>query len=478
MDLLFVIGDQDSYHEADSDIVSSPRWVADLLAEEGMPSLFVVQARRAEILAEQGRHDVIAAIRRHEIGLHGRDNHPVLPEIVEGLGWQEGVAAVEGVEREALNTLGRVFDVAPVCSSEHRGFAAPQIFGAVQRLGLPYLFGAPSAPPCCSVSWYAGALNVPFNTPTPEFLGFFPAVFDDVLHDDAAFTTLFQRLNEHIARCLEVDLPLLVVFACHPERLCYTGPLEVWQYGNGRNHDPTSVPAGIERRRSRVEIERALANLQTLVRSLRDTPGLEPTTVASLTRRYGAVSPLLTRAELRATAEQARASRQIVIGPSASAAEIVLGWAESLGHALTRGCLPEHAPRHAVLGPTEAPPLAPDAPHLGLERLAALAERLLTSSTETGHLLASVASGEATLGVSVLYGALAEAYLAATQGGLTTDSIIGLAPWPRYPALALALGEQQRRCGEDLLVRPGLSTEAAALHTRLQTWTLKPATRA
>ena len=50
MDVLIVIGDQDTYHEAE--VVSSPIWLADILAAEGLTGLFVLHARRAEILAE------------------------------------------------------------------------------------------------------------------------------------------------------------------------------------------------------------------------------------------------------------------------------------------------------------------------------------------------------------------------------------------------------------------------------------------
>src|SRR5215472_4819826 len=235
MDVLIVIGDQDTYHQTEREVVSSPIWLADLLAQEGLTGLFVLQARRAEILAEQGRTDVIAALRRHEIGLHGRDVHPVIPEVVEGMGWADGVAALEATEGREFRQLGQVFDVAPVCLSEHRNQSAPQVFAVARALGVPYLFGNPAAPPRHSVSWYAGALNVPFNAPVPDFLGFFPAVFDDALHDDRAFAARFDQLRAHVARALGVGLPLLVVFVCHPERLCYSGALEQWLYGNGVN---------------------------------------------------------------------------------------------------------------------------------------------------------------------------------------------------------------------------------------------------
>jgi hypothetical protein len=477
MDLLVVIGDQDTYHETEEEIVASPRWLADILTDEGLTGLFVLHARRAEILAEQGRRDVIAALRRHEIGLHGRDVHPTVPELVEGLGWEAGVAALLATERAEVATLGRVFDVAPVCLSEHRGLGAPQVFAVARHLGLPYLFGFPAAPPRHSVSWYAGALNVPFDSPVPDFLGFFPAVFDDVLADDAAFTGLHARLRAHIARALAADLPLLVVFVCHPERLCHAGPLEVWQYGNGRNHGRAAVPPGVEVRRSRAEIDRALANVRTLLRSLRATPGLTPVTVAEVARRYGRQAERVGRAELLDLATRALAERQIPIGATVSPAQALLAFAHALAAVARGGDLPDHVPCVEVLGPTAPPPLAPEAPRLARAHLADLAARLLAHVRASGgHLPAALPIDGREVGLGALHGALAAAYQAVARGGSLGESL-ALEIWPRYPAPAPALGERARRCAEDPLVRPGLLTDTLALHAQLQTWSLKPARR-
>lgn len=477
MDVLIVIGDQDTYHESDYDIVSSPIWLADILSNEGLTGLFVLQARRAEILAEQGRTDVIAAIRRHEIGLHGRDIHPNIPEVVEGMSWSDGVEELHMTEGRELRQLGSVFDVAPVCLSEHRNQGAPQIFGVARELGLPYLFGNPAAPPHHSVCWYAGALNLPFNAPVPDFLGFFPSVFDDVLHDDQSFRFLFDQLRNHVARSLRVGLPLLVVFVCHPERLCYSGAVEQWLYGNGENHGRAAVPSGVEVRRRRVEIERSLANFRTLVRYLRETPGLEPITVREMVRRYGSQDSQVSRTELTDLASRAVREHQVVIGESVSAAETLLGFAESLSELGRGSALPETIARHDTLGPVEAPPLAPELHEVSSHQLVALANDVLSAARQTGHLPTTVAVDGRRLGLGSLYGAFAEAYLAASRGGSTVAGGIPTTVWPRYPAAAIALGERQRLCEEDPLVRPGLSTDAIALHARLQTWTLKPATR-
>jgi hypothetical protein len=477
MDVLIVIGDQDTYHEAEPDVVSSPIWLADILAQEGLTGLFVLQARRAEILAEQQRTDVIHAIRRHEIGLHGRDVHPNIPEVVEGLAWTEGVAALEATEGRELHVLGQVFDADPVCLSEHRNQSAPQVFRVAHNLGVPYLFGNPAAPRRYSLSWYAGALNVPFNSPVPDFLSFFPAVFDDVLHDDEAFGLLFGRLRDHVERCLEVGLPHLTVFVCHPERLCYDGPLELWLYGNGVNHGRAAVPPTVETRRSRVQIERALANFRSLVCYLRDTPGLEPMTVRDTVRRYGQQAARISRAALIDIAKQAVAQRQIVIGETASAAESLLGFAESLALLGNDRRLPETVVRHDVLGPLDVPPLAPEVPSLSTTQLTILARSLLHAAKETGHLPAELSVDGHRIGLGSLYGAFAEAYLVVETGTLDPTGRVAATLWPRYPALGVALGERQRLCEEDPLVRPGLSTDTLARNARLQTWTLKPAQR-
>ncbi|HEY3058275.1 MAG TPA: hypothetical protein VGL99_04795 [Chloroflexota bacterium] len=473
MDVLIVLGDQDTYHENDAEIDSSPIWLSDILCAEGIVAQFVIHARRAEILAEFGRADTIRAMRRHEIGLHGRDVHPVLPELVEGLSWQAGLEAMRAAEGAELDRLGQVFDVTPTCSSQHRHQAAPQAFGLAAELGVPYLFGYPGAPPSYSVSWYAGALSVPLNTPTPESLCFFPAVFDDALPDDILFAELFGRLQAHVARCLEVQLPLLVVFVCHPERLCYSGPLEQWQYGNGANHGTAGVPRGVEKRRSRQQIDRALHNFRTVIRYLRDTPGLEPITTRQMTKRYGQQASHLSRRDLASVAREALETRRIPVGGTLSAADTVLGFAQAIAQRSETGSLPERVARVDALGPIEPPPLAPELPALSNSDLVVLAQSLVSQARATGHLPASLDVAGRRVGLGSLYGALAAAY--------HTDQVaaahIALEAWPRYPEMGTALGNCHRLCTEDPLVRPGLSTDATALHAQLQTWTLKSATR-
>jgi hypothetical protein len=494
VDVLIVLGDQDTFHENDDEIDASPIWLSDILRDEGIVAQFVIHARRAEILAEFGREDTIAAMRRHEIGLHGRDVHPVLPELVEGLGWAAGVEAMRAAEGEELGLLGRVFDAKPTCSSQHRHQAAPQAFGFARELGIPYLFGYPGAAPEYSISWYAGALSLPLNGPGPGSLCFFPAVFDDALPDDALFAQLFARLEAHVARGLEVGLPVLVVFVCHPERLCYYGALEQWQYANGANRGIVTVPKGVEKRRSNAEITRSLDNFRTLIRYLRDHPELELTTTAEMSRRYGRQATRLARVDLAQVAGDAVERRVIPVGGRLSAADALLGFAVSIANQVDDSAhlqdvqqigrnggalgLPEVVERIDVLGPLEVPPLAPGMPTVNGADVAELARALVRYARETGYLPHALPLRGRELGLGSIYGALATTYHAtASTGNAGADGAIELGVWPRYPELGLGMGACHRLCTEDPLVRPGLSTDAAAMHAQLQTWTLKAAVR-
>jgi hypothetical protein len=300
-------------------------------------------------------------------------------------------------------------------------------------------------------------------------------VFDDVLHDDSGFARRFAQLRQHVRRSLAVDLPLLVVFVCHPERLCYSGAIEQWVYGNGVNHGRAAVPPSAEVRHDRMQIERALLNFRTLVRYLRDTPGLEPITVGDVIRRYGRQEQRISRSALTEVAIRATNEREIVVGGGVSAGEALLGFAESLRQQTGGSSVPDTVERRDVLGPTEAPPLMPELPSLSSSQLDFVATELARGVRETGHLPFAVGVDGHRVGLGSLYGALAEAYLTASRGLSTPVGGTPVSVWPRYPAGAVALGERARSCEEDPLVRPGISTDRMALLTRLQTWTLKGA---
>jgi len=70
-----------------------PKWLSEIMTEEGVMGSFLVIGHKARSLRERKRKDVIAAMRKHEIGLHTNfgSDHPTLAEALAPLDWHEGV---------------------------------------------------------------------------------------------------------------------------------------------------------------------------------------------------------------------------------------------------------------------------------------------------------------------------------------------------------------------------------------------------
>src|SRR4051794_31944587 len=99
--LTFDVEDVFSAPEVGND--DSIKELADIMTEEGVPGVFLFIADRAAQLAERGRHDVIRAVARHEVGLHTRSaKHPCPPEYIAGRSWAEGIAEAYARETEGI----------------------------------------------------------------------------------------------------------------------------------------------------------------------------------------------------------------------------------------------------------------------------------------------------------------------------------------------------------------------------------------
>src|SRR5579871_3388027 len=90
---------------------------ADILSEEGVQATLCVVGEKARLLAQRGREDVIAALSRHDIGVH-TDLHSIHPTIAEYLadkGWEDGVEEALRRERPGVEAIRDVFHVMPSC---------------------------------------------------------------------------------------------------------------------------------------------------------------------------------------------------------------------------------------------------------------------------------------------------------------------------------------------------------------------------
>src|SRR5580704_4608143 len=76
--------------------------LADWLSREGIRATFKVVGEKARTLERRGRTDVIAALKKHEIGYHSNyhSTQPSPAMYLSTLGWDEGIAEFDRRERQ------------------------------------------------------------------------------------------------------------------------------------------------------------------------------------------------------------------------------------------------------------------------------------------------------------------------------------------------------------------------------------------
>ncbi|HEX4591276.1 MAG TPA: hypothetical protein VH120_15170, partial [Gemmataceae bacterium] len=118
--------------------------IADFLTSEGIRGTFKVVGEKARTLERRGRSDVIAALKKHEIGYHS-NWHSVQPSpamYCSNLGWDEGVAEFDRRERPGFDDVTRIFGRAPSCYGQPGSSWSPQSFGALRKWGVPVYLDA------------------------------------------------------------------------------------------------------------------------------------------------------------------------------------------------------------------------------------------------------------------------------------------------------------------------------------------------
>src|SRR5262245_55633354 len=141
--------------------------LATILSEEGLKATFLFIGDRALLLKERARQDVIDSLASHEVGLHTLSaRHPTNPEYIAKKTWDEGVAETFKRDREGIEIIRQVFGRPCAALSSHNVYDSPHAHRSAAMLQLPYVYVYPSAPPLYNLSWYAGALSFPFESPT------------------------------------------------------------------------------------------------------------------------------------------------------------------------------------------------------------------------------------------------------------------------------------------------------------------------
>ncbi len=137
--------------------------LADFLRHERIRATFKVVGEKARTLERRGRTDVIAALKKHEIGFHA-NYHSVQPSpamYLSDLGWDEGVTEFDRREGPGRADIKRIFGVFPTCYGQPGSSWGPQVYGAMRRWHMPVYLDSGShvdldGRPC----YYCGVLTL------------------------------------------------------------------------------------------------------------------------------------------------------------------------------------------------------------------------------------------------------------------------------------------------------------------------------
>jgi len=436
-----------------------PRWLAEIMTEEGVPGCFHVIGEKARSLERRGRQDVIRAIARHDVSSHFDKGslHPTTAEVVSELGWEDGVAEVLRRERPGFETIQRIFGK---CSAltRHGGTYAPQIVCAAGKVGKPY-FHSPVSLPGHNITWFCGTLN---------FTGLCE-VLDGVLWSEEGFEHRFASYREKLEGMMG-RFEYLAASGGHPQRIRSLQFVDALNYAGGENVPPERwrVPA----LRPRECLTEAQRNFRRIVQYLRSLPGLEMCTVGELAQKFSFQKDRVSRETLREISQRILEEGTVVFDAYFSAGELLLALAESVLIGAKTGELPAEVLRRSVLGPMEEPIEAPRVQVLDRAGVERGCREVLRAYEETGHLPANVLTPEGEVGLGSWVRLLAETYLAACRGVPARVSVTAFPPYPTMADRAAAVAAKYRNW---IVHRPDLDFSKIVLFTRLQTWTVKPA---
>ncbi|MGH7223845.1 MAG: hypothetical protein ACRELF_11490, partial [Gemmataceae bacterium] len=137
--------------------------LAKFLSGEDVRATFKVVGEKARTLEKRKRGDVIAALKKHEIGFHSNfhSTQPSPAMYLSQLGWDEGVREFDRREGPGRADVERIFGQAPSCYGQPGSSWGPQSYGAMRKWGLKVYLDAGSHVnlndrPC----YYCGVLNL------------------------------------------------------------------------------------------------------------------------------------------------------------------------------------------------------------------------------------------------------------------------------------------------------------------------------
>ena len=137
--------------------------LAEMLTRLGVRATFKIVGEKARVLERRGRADVIAALRKHDIGYHSNTHsqQPTVAVYLQNAGWEDGQLEFRRREEPGVKEVERIFGVTPSAYGQPGSAWAPQTYPALRAMGIKvYLDEADHVGIDDQPFYYGGLLNV------------------------------------------------------------------------------------------------------------------------------------------------------------------------------------------------------------------------------------------------------------------------------------------------------------------------------
>ncbi|MEA3400906.1 MAG: hypothetical protein U9R79_06610 [Armatimonadota bacterium] len=352
MEIIFSFDTEDYVDPVSNDALLR---LAQIHSDHGVPGVFGLVGEKARFIHFCGRHDVVEALRDHEVGYHS-DHHWILPDwdyerrhvpdYVANVPWDRAVTRIIAEEARGLADIEDIFGRRPVTQLRNYGDWTPQVMVSHARLGIPvHAYGPVFHNTDPEPVWYCNQLQIA----NPRHM------YEDNLHDFEM--TPEEKLEQHrqnVLRHLEEGTHRLG-WVTHPTRFIAD---TWWEEPNwwGTMDDPPRRDWRAPERFSDETIQELLWIADGLVEFVASLDDVQPRTFREFAEEYRPTRVWVMREEILRLAGLVgdRPAMVLLEGESFSPAELFGVFAHALG-APEGGAAYDRSPLRRIIGPTEAP---------------------------------------------------------------------------------------------------------------------------
>ena len=260
--------------------------VAELLTKRNIPATFKIVGEKARVLEQRKRADVIAALKKHDIGYHSNFHsvHPAPAEYLAETGLLDGVAEFIRREKRGADDIRRIFNLDKLsCYGQPGSSWASQTIVALPHMNIApvYLDAGNHVGLGGKPFHFAGGLNVYYMNPNQTRMD---------LHEPNAEAPAKENVSKIATRLSSSGGGLISIFY-HP---CEWVHVQFWDGVNfSRGANPPRKLWRPPQQRTREETDAAFARFERYVDHIKSIPNVRFVTASDLPKLY----PDLTRSQ-------------------------------------------------------------------------------------------------------------------------------------------------------------------------------------